>query len=74
MSLRGRALEWWTAELSPTEKRVTRLGDGVEEWATLLRARFKEPTTVAIDVVLRECYTMRDAASRREPREYAQKI
>lgn len=74
MSLRGTALEWWTAELSATEKRITRLGDGVEEWSTLLAGRFKEPATVAIDAVLRERYTMRDAISRREPREYCQKI
>ena len=74
MSLRGTALEWWTAELSPTEKRITRLGNSVEEWTTLLLGRFKQPTTIAIDVVLRERYTMRDASSRREPREYAQKI
>lgn len=74
MSLRGTALEWWTAELSATEKRITKLGDGIDEWATLLGGRFKEPATIAIDAVLRERYTMRDAISRREPREYAQKI
>lgn len=74
MSLRGTALEWWTAELSPAEKRITRFGEGVEEWSTLLTGRFKEPATVAIDAVLRERYTIRDASSRRESREYAQKI
>ena len=31
MSSRGTALEWWTAELSATEKRITKLGDSVEE-------------------------------------------
>ncbi|KAM0795128.1 hypothetical protein BDR22DRAFT_872332 [Usnea florida] len=70
----GTALEWWTAEMSPAEKRLTTFGESVDEWATLLIARFKEPATVAIDAVLRERYTMRDAAARREPREYAQKI
>ena len=74
MSLRGTALEWWTAEMSPAEKRLTILGDGVDEWSTLLIARFKEPSNVAIDAVLRERYSLRDAIARREPREYAQKI
>ena len=74
MSLRGTALEWWTAEMSPAEKRLTILGDSVDEWSTLLIARFKEPSNVAIDAVLRERYSLRDANSKREPREYAQKI
>ena len=74
MSLRGTALEWWTAELSATERRITKFGDGVDEWDTLLAGRFKEPATIAIDAVLRERYTLRDASTRREPREYAQKI
>ena len=74
MSLRGTALEWWTAELSATEKRITKLGENLDEWAALLVGRFKEPADVAIDAVLRERYTMRDATSRREPREFAQKI
>ena len=74
MSLRDTALEWWTAELSPVEKRITRFKKGVEKWSILLTNRFKEPATIVIDVVLRERYTIRDASSRREPREYAQKI
>ena len=37
-------------------------------------ARFKQPSYIAINAVLRERYTMTDAGNRREPREYAQKI
>ena len=72
--LRGTALEWWTGELSEVEHRITKLGDGIKEWSTLLRGRFKEDSNVAINNMLREKYTLRDAANRREPREFAQKI
>ena len=40
----------------------------------MLTNRFKESATVVIDAVLRERYIIRDASSRRESREYAQKI
>ena len=74
--LRGTALEWWTAEVSDAEKRLSKYGNGdnIDEWNNLLVARFKQPSHVAIDAVLRERYTMHDASIRREPREYAQKI
>ena len=74
--LRGTALEWWTAEVSDAEKRLSKYGDAnnLDEWSTLLAGRFKKPSHVAIDAVLRERYTMHDASIRREPREYAQKI
>ena len=74
--LRGTALEWWTAEVSDAEKRLSKYGNGdnLDEWCTLLVSRFKQPSHVAIDAVLRERYTMHDASTRREPREYAQKI
>jgi len=75
--LRGTALEWYTAELSDTEKRLSKYGAtdaDITEWTQLLAGRFKEPSNVAIDAVLRERYSMRDTSSRREPREYAQKI
>lgn len=74
--LRGAALEWWTAEVSDAEKRLTKYGNesSIDEWVTLLVARFKQPSHLAIDSVLRERYTMTDASNRREPREYAQKI
>ena len=74
LCLRGTALEWWTAELSENDKLLARLGNGVDQISRLLTLRFKEPTNVAMDAILHERYTMRDAANRREPREYAQKI
>ena len=76
MSLRGTALEWWTAELSDTERRITTYGNGddVNEWTKLLAERFKEPSNVALGTMLQEKFTLRDAANKREPREFAQKI
>ena len=76
MSLRGTALEWWTAELSDTERRITTYGNGddINEWTKLLSGRFKEPSNVALSSVLQEKFTLRDATKKREPREFAQKI
>ncbi|KAL8798875.1 MAG: hypothetical protein Q9200_007677 [Gallowayella weberi] len=48
LSLRGTALEWWTGEMSETEKRLAKLGNGIDEVTRLLLARFREPSTVAI--------------------------
>ena len=72
--LKGPALEWWLSELSETEKRLAKLGNKLDEWERLLVDRFKAPSNVAIESLLKERYTLRDASSRREPREYAQKI
>ena len=76
MSLRGTALEWYTAELTEVEKRILKYGNGdtIEEWANLLTSQFKKPANIAIDAMLHERYTLKDAASQREPHEYAQKI
>lgn len=40
----------------------------------MLIERFKQPTNIAMDAILRERYTLKDASNHREPREYAQKI
>ena len=72
--LKGPALEWWLAELSENDKRLAKLGNKLDEWERMLIDRFKSPTNVAIDSLLKEKYTLRDAANRREPREYAQRI
>lgn len=78
LSLRGTALEWWTGELSDAERRMARMTmagqEKLSEWVTLLHDRFKQPTNVAMNSLIHQRYTIRDAASQREPREYAQKI
>lgn len=80
LSPRGTAMKWWDTELSANEKRMSRMSEeghdvtGIDEWITLLHGRFKEPPHVAMDTLMHEKYTIRDTVSRREPREYAQKI
>lgn len=74
LCLRGSALEWYTTELTDGEKRLTLYGEEIEEWSTLLLARFKQPRSTGMAVILKERYSMSDAARQREPREYAQTI
>ena len=77
MSLLGSAMDWWLGELSSAEKRLVKYGasdSDLSEWSRLLLDRFSTPPNVAIDAVLKERYTFRDAAAQREPREYAQRI
>ena len=74
LCLRGSALEWYTSELTDGEKRLAQYGDNVDEWTTLLLARFKPPRSTGMAVVLREKYSLQDAARHREPREYAQTV
>ncbi|MCJ1226788.1 hypothetical protein MMC12_003442 [Toensbergia leucococca] len=74
LSLRGTALEWWTDELSETEQRIAALGDGVTEWTRLLLTRFKQPSNVAIESMLQEKFTLKDASNHREPGEFAVKM
>ena len=72
--LKGPALDWWLTELTENDKRLAKLGNRLEEWERMLIERFKAPTNIAIDSLLKEKYTLRDASNHREPREYAQKI
>ena len=74
--LRGTALDWWTSEISDGERRLSkyRTANDIDEWVNLLRARFRQPSYLAQDAIFREKYTMTDAAHRREPREFAQRI
>ena len=72
--LKGPALEWWLTELSKNDKRLAKLGNKLDEWERMLIERFKAPTNVAIEALLKERYTLRDASNHREPREYTQRI
>ena len=74
LCLRGSALEWYASGLTENEKRLLALGEELTEWSRLLISRFKAPRSVGISVVLRERYTLQEAARHREPREYAQTI
>ena len=70
--LRGTALAWFTTELTENDKRLVTYS--IDEWYRLLLARWKQPRSQGMAVLLREKYSMQDAARRREPREYAQVI
>ena len=77
MSLLGSVMDWWLGELSTAEKRLVKYRaseSDLSEWSRLLLDRFSTLPNVAIDAVLKECYTFRDAATQRELREYAQRI
>ena len=77
-SLKDIAQKWYTSELSDNERRMMRMimsdEEELSEWIILLLERFRESTNVVLQNLLKERYTIRDAANRRESREYAQKI
>ena len=70
--LRGTALAWFTTELTENDKRLVTYN--MDEWYRLLLARWKPPRSQGMAVLLREKYSMQDAARHREPREYAQTL
>lgn len=74
LSLRGTALSWWTSELSDIERRIVTYGKDLDEWSKLLIKRFKQPSFVAMESLLKESYTLKDASAKREPREFAQRM
>ncbi len=74
LNLRGTALSWWTSELSDTERRIASYGNDLDEWSKLLVKRFKQPSCVAMESLLKESYALRDASAKREPREFAQRM
>ena len=78
MCLQGEALEWWHSELDDDKREMTKLAGSrdtsIGQWERLLLRRFQQPSNIAMDAILHEKYTIRDAANRREPREYVQKM
>ena len=71
--LRGSALIWYTTELTDLEKRGLRNAT-VKEWCETLITTFKEQTSVALQNLQSERYTMADARKQVHPRSYVQKI
>ena len=74
LCFRGSALEWYTSELTDGIKRLLIYGNRIDEWVTMLRARFKASKFTGMAAVMRKRYTLSDAARRRKPREYAQTV
>ena len=60
--------------MSNTERRIASYGTDVNEWTKLLIKRFKQPSFVAIKSLLKKSYTLRDATTKREPRDFAQRM
>ena len=67
---RGSALIWHSTELTELEKRGLR-NASVEEWSETLTEKFKERTSVALQHLQSEHYTMNDARQGRTPRSFA---
>ena len=74
LCLRGSVLKWYISEFTDGEKRFLTYGNGVKKWTTLFRARFKTSRSTGMAIMLKEKYTMNDAAKRREPRKYARTV
>lgn len=72
--LRGEALEWYTSQLTDNEKRLFTYGSNVDEWSTALLERFGPTKASGMAIIVKERYSLNDAARRREPREYAMTI
>ena len=72
--LRGRALEWWQSFLTDEQKRLVKLGDGVEEWVAALEKRFKKSPAESLNTLSNAKYTFEDARRHRDPVDYALQI
>ncbi len=71
--LRGSALIWHSTELTELEKRGLR-NASVDEWCETLVEKFKERTSVALQHLQTEHYTINDARQGRTPRSFAQNM
>ena len=78
LNLKNTTLKWWTDELFDAERRMTRMimidQEKLFEWISLLHDKFKQSTNVVMNSLIQQRYTLRNVASQRESREYAQKI
>lgn len=73
--IRRTARDWYIAELSNLEPTGLRADtDGVNAWCETLIQRFKKPIGIALNRLMTEKYTMKDARSRREPASYVRAI
>ena len=70
LSLRGTALSWWTNELFDTEHRIANYGTDMNKWIKLLVKRFKQPSFVTMESLLKESYTLRDVSVKCEPHDF----
>ena len=76
--LRNTILTWWINELIDNEKRMTKfivnINDKLNEWTRLLKIKFKKSFNVTLKIITKKKYIFCNVFSRRESREYVQKI
>ena len=73
-SLQCSALEWYTSELSNFDRNALNNDPGVKNWINTLSHRFKVLTSVALDLLTDETYSLDDAHTRRPPAQYIRAI
>ena len=60
--------------LTEDQKRLVKLGKGLEEWERSLLKKWRELPSTAMSIVTKERYTMDDSRRKREPFEFAQML
>ncbi len=73
-SLRGSALEWYTSELSDFDRDAVNNDPRVKSWINTLSHCFKVLTSVALDLLTDEMYSLEDTHARRPPAQYVRAI
>ena len=71
---KGPILEQQLSELTKNKKRLVKISRKLDEQERILVDRFRLLDNIAINVLLREKYILRDILQKREPREFIQKI
>lgn len=69
-SLRGFALEWYTSELDNQEWESLNKDAGIDNWISMLSQRFKILTSIALDFLTSESYSLDDVQRRCPPAQY----
>lgn len=73
-SLRGSALEWYTSELDDHERENLDKDPEIDNWVVTLSQRFKVPTSVALNLLTNESYTLDNAQKCRPLAQYVRAI
>ena len=73
-SLWGSALEWYTSELSNFDRDALNNDLGVKSWVNTLSYCFKVPTSVTLDLLTDETYSVDDAPTRHPHAQYVRAI
>lgn len=72
--LRNLALKWYTFILFKKQKFYVKYNDDVDHWFKALLKRWKKSSYIALAIVVKERYIMKNVRRRRKLNEYAQII